>query len=340
MRNWLGLLALLAVLSAGQTAAAAPPALAWPVDCALGQDCWLVHHVDTEPGPAVRDFRCGALTYNDHKGTDIAVRDRVAMFRPFTVRAAAAGVVAGVRDTAPDHPGDDASIKAAMEKGEECGNGVLVQHADGWSTQYCHLKSGSVPVAKGQPVEAGDLIGYVGNSGAAAFPHLHLAVRRGREVVDPFTGLAMGQGCEAEPAASLWSEPVQAFLPVRDEPFLFGAGFRASAPRYDALLQDMRSPATLEADGAGLVLWGVAVGLREGDVMTLTIADPAGGTFIAREFMQEKTQIRRMRFAGRSNRNGILLPGTYQGIVQVKRGAADGQPLLVVEKRVSVDLVE
>jgi hypothetical protein len=306
----------------------------------LGEDCWIVHHVDTDPGPQGQDFRCGALTYNDHKGTDIAVRDRVAMFRPFPVRAAAAGVVAGLRDTAPDHPGDKASIKAAMDRGEECGNGVLVQHDSGWSTQYCHLKSGSVRVATGQTVAAGDLLGEVGNSGAASFPHLHLSVRRSKEVIDPFTGFAMGQGCKAIAAGSLWSGDVQAFLPERDAPLLFGAGFRAHAPRYDALLQDMRSPSTLEAEGPGLVLWAVIVGARKGDILTLEITDPAGQSFIAERFEQEKTQIRRMRFAGRSNRNGILRPGTYQGLVQVLRPAVGGQPPFTIERRVSVDLVE
>lgn len=325
-------------LSWAATAAAAPPMLGWPVDCELGKDCWVVHHVDTDSGPAAADFRCGALTYNDHKGTDIAVRDRAAMFRPFVVRAAAAGVVAGLRDTAPDHPGDKDSIKAAMDKGEECGNGLLIRHEDGWSTQYCHLKSGSLRHAKGQHVSAGEVIGHVGNSGAASFPHLHLTVRHGKEVVDPFTGLAMGRGCKATAVAPLWNDRVRAFLPVRDAPMLVGAGFRAYAPRYDALLQDMRSPAALEAHGPGLVLWAVIVGARKGDVLTLEITDPAGKSFIGQQFEQEKTQIRRMRFAGRSNKNNVLRPGTYRGLVRIARQTAGGP--LVVERRVSVELVE
>ncbi len=340
MRLSLWTLTALALTWSIQSLAAGPPSLGWPVDCRLGDDCWIVHHVDTDPGPEARDFRCGTLTYNDHKGTDIAVRDRVAMFGPVAVRAAAPGIVAGLRDTAPDHPGDTASINAAMEKGEECGNGVLIQHDGGWSTQYCHLKSGSVRVAKGQQVEAGEMLGHVGNSGAASFAHLHLALRRGREVVDPFTGLTMGQGCEATATGPLWSVDVQAFLPDRDAPMLFGAGFRAHAPRYDALLQDMRSPAALEAQGPGLVLWAVVVGARKGDVLKLEITDPAGRPFLSQRFEQEKTQIRRMRFAGRSNKNDILRPGIYRGLVQVTRPGQDGEPPLAIERRVSVELVE
>lgn len=338
MRGFLAGIAVLTLAALGSLSAAAEgPALAWPVDCRLGEDCWLVHHVDMDPGPGAADFRCGALTYNEHKGTDIALRDRAAMFRPYAVRAAAAGVVAGMRDNAPDHPGDEAGIREAMEKGEECGNGVLIRHDDGWSTQYCHLKSGSVRVAPGQRVAAGALLGHAGNSGAAGFPHLHFTVRRGETVVDPFTGLAMGQGCGAAPKAPLWSAAVQAFLPGEDAPMLPGVGFRASAPRYDALLQDMSSPETLAVEGPGLVLWAVGYGLRAGDVLAFEITGPDGATFTAQRFTQEKTQIRAMRFAGRSNRNGILAPGVYRGRVQVIR-QREAAPPLTIERTATVTL--
>ena len=117
-------LALLAIAGLAPAADAAPPALAWPLDCRLGEDCWIVHHPDTDPGPGAQDFRCGSLTYDGHKGTDIALRDRAAMFQPVPVRAAAAGIVLGTRDTAADHLGDATSIQAAIDKGEECGNGL------------------------------------------------------------------------------------------------------------------------------------------------------------------------------------------------------------------------
>lgn len=338
MPRFLTLLSLALILAAYAPAGAAPPVLQWPVDCHLGEDCWIVHHVDTDPGPSAQDFRCGALTYNEHKGTDIALRDRKAIFRPVSVRAAAAGVVLGLRDTAPDHLGDEASIKASMDKGEECGNGVLLGHADGWTTQYCHLKSGSIAVGKGQRVPAGAFLGHVGQSGAAEFPHLHLAIRRDKETVDPFTGLAMSAGCKASPAGALWSGEVRAFLPEADAPMLFGAGFRASPPRFDALLQDMQTPAALPAEGPSLVLWGVAYGLRAGDILEFEVTDPSGGSFVAKRFTQEKTQIRRMQFTGRSNKNGILRPGVYTGLVRVIRERASGEPF-VAERRVSVELV-
>lgn len=316
---------------------AVPPAMQWPIDCRLGEDCWIVHHVDTDPGPDAKDFRCGALTYNGHKGTDIAIRDRAAMFKPVPVLAAAPGVVLGLRDTAPDHPGDAASIKAAIDAGEECGNGVLIGHGDGWTTQYCHLKSGSVRVGKGQKVAAGTLLGHVGQSGASEFPHLHLSVKQEETVHDPFTGEAQSAGCGKDTTGVLWDRPVQAALPDANAPMLFGAGFRANPPRYDAILQDMRSPDVLPLSANALILWAMVYGLDAGDTVEIKITGPDDAPFLERSFKQEKNQIRQMRFAGRSNKEGILRKGRYTGLVRVLRQQKAGPPV-IVERRAVVEL--
>ena len=73
--------------------------------------------------------------------------------------------------------------------------------------------------------------------------------------------------------------------------------------------------------------------------MAFEITAPDGQSFMAERFEQPKTQIRRMRFVGRSNKNGILQPGTYRGVVRVLRKSA-GAPLISVERRVSVELVK
>ena len=81
---------------------------------------------------------------------------------------------------------------------------MAIRHADGWETQYCHLRQGSVLVATGERVEAGRALGLVGMSGEANFPHVHLSVRRDGVGIDPFTGLPGGERCGGggEP---LWS---------------------------------------------------------------------------------------------------------------------------------------
>lgn len=71
-------------------AAAAPPALSLPLACTPNKDCWIANHVDLDPGPGLRDYACGVLTYDQHKGTDFAIRDRAAMEAGVVVLAAAA----------------------------------------------------------------------------------------------------------------------------------------------------------------------------------------------------------------------------------------------------------
>ena len=60
-----------------------------------------------------------------------------------------------------------------IAKGRDCGNAIILDHGNGWETQYCHLKEGSLDVQRSMPVKAGDKIGEVGMSGRTVFPHLH-----------------------------------------------------------------------------------------------------------------------------------------------------------------------
>jgi murein DD-endopeptidase MepM/ murein hydrolase activator NlpD len=59
----------------------------------------------------------------------------------------------------------------AGNSGDWAGNHVAVKHADGMTTMYCHMSSIAAHV--GQTVQAGQIIGYVGQTGRAFGPHLH-----------------------------------------------------------------------------------------------------------------------------------------------------------------------
>ncbi len=86
-----------------------PVSLSWPVDCTPGADCWIVNHVDLDPGPGAGDFACGPRTYDGHGGTDIAILDLPKMEAGVAVVAVAAGKVIGRRDSMPDVMGDKAA---------------------------------------------------------------------------------------------------------------------------------------------------------------------------------------------------------------------------------------
>lgn len=171
-----------------------PPQLGLPIDCRIGEDCWLVNLVDLDSGPGIRDFRCKAHSYDGHKGVDIAIRDLKAMQDGVAVVAAAPGVVRAVRDGMADKM-PDANFRENA-KNRYCGNGLVMGHGGGWESQYCHLRRGSVRVKPGQKIRRGEELGMVGHSGMAEFPHVHFTVRRAGKVIDPFLG---GFGAAASP---------------------------------------------------------------------------------------------------------------------------------------------
>jgi len=82
------------------------------------------------------------------------------------------------------------------------GNLIMIMRADGTETRYGHLHK--IKVRKGERVNAGDLIGLMGNSGNSSGSHLHFEVRVGDALTptDP-AGLWTGPrpGIPAKPPA-------------------------------------------------------------------------------------------------------------------------------------------
>lgn len=66
------------------------------------------------------------------------------------------------------------TVTVVMLGNASCGNGMIIKHADGYSTKYCHFSV--VSVTRGQQVSAGCMIGRVGNTGFSTGPHLHYSV--------------------------------------------------------------------------------------------------------------------------------------------------------------------
>lgn len=114
------------------------------------------------------------------------------------VRAPAPGVVVQVRDSRPDDRSFNPS-ELAEDINLVFGNVVVIDHGDGTFSMLGHIKQGSVTVAVGNRVEAGQTVAAIGASGSSLFPHLHYqrvdsADMRGEGVPSTFRDLTLANG--------------------------------------------------------------------------------------------------------------------------------------------------
>jgi murein DD-endopeptidase MepM/ murein hydrolase activator NlpD len=66
---------------------------------------------------------------------------------------------------------------------EGYGNLVEIRHAKGYASRYGHFSRIAEGIRLGRSVEAGDVIGYVGQTGHATGPHLHFEfLERGQRI--------------------------------------------------------------------------------------------------------------------------------------------------------------
>lgn len=296
------------------TPATAEIALVPPIACQLGPDCFIQNHVDHDPGPGHRDFACGHLGYDGHTGTDFALATLAQMRAGVAVLAPAPGRVRASRDGMADVASN--APDAPPRNGRDCGNAVIIDHAEGYSTQLCHLAQGSVTVRAGDRVSAGQPIARVGLSGLTEFPHVHMTLRQGDRVIDPFQPdpLAARDQCDAGHGPGLWAEPL-AYVPAR----LTGLGLTTTPPDFSMVQEGLPNPDRLPADAPMLVLWVTILGPRAGDRLALRLTGPAGTVVDTSETLTAD-QARSFRFAGRRLPGHGWPAGTYLAEVELQRG--------------------
>ncbi|HLO75665.1 MAG TPA: M23 family metallopeptidase, partial [Magnetospirillum sp.] len=282
------------LLLAASPALADPPRLGLPVDCQVGRTCWIMNYPDTDPSPAAHDYTCRARSYDDHSGTDFALRDLDEMRQGVPVRAAAAGRVVAARDGIEDGlwlAGRKDEVVAARR---QCGNRVAIDHGDGWVTDYCHMRRGSLRVRAGDTVAAGQPIGLVGVSGMTDFPHAHMGVlhfasgaKDGRPV-DPFTGADNAAGC-GQPAQPLWAQQ----LPYQSGD-LYAAGFADHVPSGDEVKNHAQGVAHLPGNAPALVIWGAIFGAARGDHIVVRLTGPDGSRLLDKDVVVDGDQAWRL----------------------------------------------
>lgn len=96
------------------------------------------------------------------------------------ILAPAAGTVVDVLDGLADNtPG------VIIPQGHPAGNHVVLQTGDSAYIYLAHMQEGSVAVSIGDVVEAGQVLGLVGNSGNSTEPHLHIHAQSIQDFYDP-----------------------------------------------------------------------------------------------------------------------------------------------------------
>lgn len=281
-----------------------------PIDCDLTETCYIQNFVDHDPSSEYSDFRCNALSYDTHKGTDFALPNYEMLKKGVNVIASVPGVVRGARDGVRDAV--YTKERADELKGKECGNGVVIAHEGGWQTQYCHMRNGSVTVKTGDKVERGAILGKVGLSGKTQFPHVHISVRKGKDVIDPFSPEGRTT-CDNDEPTTLWDDPAIVYRAGG----VLQVGFDQKVPEYNDVKRGSAGIATAERDIPALVLYAFGFGAREWDELAFEISD-GDDIFFEHIYTFDKTKAQWMRAGGRKNKRNIYaIP--YTGTVRLIR---------------------
>ena len=234
-----------------------------PVNCTLGTECFVQQMPDVDPSSGVLDPLCGVTTYEGHDGWDIRLRSLRDIGQDVPVLAVGNGRVARARDGIDDQIYVDVRDKTQVAD-RECGNGVVIEHGNGLSSQYCHLKKGSILSQPGAQVQKGQPIGAIGSSGFAEFPHIHLSVRRDGKLVEPLTGRALrnaGPTC-GDLSESLF-EPAAAQALARPSVAILDFGLIDTVPSLPDLARK-GAPPSAKSRGFPMVIWVWAINVEAG----------------------------------------------------------------------------
>jgi murein DD-endopeptidase MepM/ murein hydrolase activator NlpD len=77
-------------------------------------------------------------------------------------------------------------VEEAKYRGEY-GNFIRIQHANGYQSTYAHLSRYAPRLQEGVKVRQGEVIGFVGNTGLSAGPHVHFEIHVNQRPVDPLS---------------------------------------------------------------------------------------------------------------------------------------------------------
>lgn len=103
------------------------------------------------------------------------------------------------------------------------GHYIRIRHAKGYKTAYAHLSRYGRGIRSGRSVRQGQIIGYVGSTGASTGPHLHYEVWKNGKPVDVMrlklpTGRKLAMDPDIYEAFEVERDRIDAIRATREEP--------------------------------------------------------------------------------------------------------------------------
>lgn len=313
------------------------PRFSFPLDCDLTNDCWIVKYVDLAPDPGkVLDYNCGPHSEDGHNGVDIAIRDIATMQHGISIKAAETGTVIRIRDNIDDFMPTVDDISAMKRNNTSCGNGILIEHEDGWQSLYCHMKKHSINAKVGEKIRRGEKIGEIGHSGLTQFPHLHFEVFHNKKTIDPFTGYSDTEGCHKN-GHDLWRSDNVSMEKVYQSPSIIAAGFSVKPPDFDKVRMNADVPTQFGLLQKSLFFWVGYYSARKNDIIELEIFAPDGSLYVKKTIVQEISRPRQFYYIGRNTRTGKLEHGIYTGVATIKRPTEGRNIIKDIQKKAYID---
>ncbi|MBR1224209.1 M23 family metallopeptidase [Bradyrhizobium sp. AUGA SZCCT0176] len=291
--------------------------LGLPVNCKMGLDCFVQQMPDIDPGQATLDPLCGQATYQGHTGWDIRLRTLSDIARDVPVISVADGTVSRIRDGIPDQIFDAANDRHDLHD-MACGNGIIIDHQGGLSSQYCHLKTGSLAVRSGMFVRKGERIGSIGSSGVAEFPHVHLSVRQDGKLVEPLTGKALRSESPVcgDLSGSLFDAASKRAL-VQAPVTILDVGLANAPPELGNLVRS-GGPPLATGGGNSTIAWVWAINVDQGSRFRIKLVGPGETTLI--DHATTELPRRKANYLAYVGRKAGVKAGTYLLSVEITDG--------------------
>lgn len=302
-----------------------------PIDCEIGKSCFIQKYPDANQGKSYRDYRCGMLTNDGHKGTDFRLMDYDSLNAGVDVFASAAGKVIDVRNYMPDVNADLVDVKSVWNRGY--GNMVLIDHGKGLKTLYAHLRRDSIPVKIGDLVRANDILGKVGMSGLTDYPHLHFEILLNNKRIDPFTNRNIETKCGVSAQQSLWKSDI----PYHAS-YLIRLGLFDQRLNRHALEYKIYENARLRTSAKALVLNAYIAGIQKGDKYRVRLFHNNNDTpFYDKEGTYEENKAFAIISGGRKNTGKPWPKGQYRGELIYTR-TKDGEEKILFQEDTTTEI--